>query len=352
MSGTFKILGALAPALLGLATMGAAMFGWAMLESKADAPVDGADAWRPRCTAAYGWAEADVTLSTPDDAKHVAKRGPVVFFGVDASGSNRVLLDTQLDAVGQAITDLPLSTRPGVMVISDQSDHSGVIDLAVQPAVFASDVVVTGVACWPNCEPKSLAGQRCFTQLEDALETRAAGLEVSRGEALASGAKARSEAFATWRTELTAGKADTRTSLLRFFEKVADHPDVRRAPEEATLVVVSDLEETRLDDRRRLDGWNTKLTREGVCPAKSELPRLAGVKILLVQSVTEAVANEAWADRWASLLRCTGAEVERRRFSPAVALVDVLDEAFQVSAGSTNSPIVQSHATPHTAERR
>ena len=279
--------------------------------------VDDPDEWRPRCTQRLGWDGVEVERAS------VPVPGDTVLFGLDRSGSNAAIAETQLDAALQTAAGLDPSVGISVLLIGERSDDSTVPDFPLEAGRAGQAPRVQGLSCWPDCPTDSLFAQRCADQLEDAVESRAreveAAIEVDREAAVA----ARSERLTAWRPHAEAWAPGKGTSLLRFFDKVADLPVVRDPSTHVTLVLLSDLEEARSGERKRVEAMAREIDREGRCPDEG-LPRLDGVDVLLVQSVSADVDGDAWARRWSALLGCTGAQVTRHRYGAAVPLPDLL----------------------------
>lgn len=290
---------------------------------------DDPDQWRPRCTQRLGWDGVNVERGS------VPAPGDTVLFGLDRSGSNAAIAQAQLDAALETAAGLDPAIGVSVLLIGERSDDSTVPDFPLEAGRAAEAPTVQGLSCWPDCSTDSLFAQRCAEQLEDAVEGRAreveAEIEVDRDAAVA----ARAERLAAWRPRAEAWAPGKGTSLLRFFDKVADLPVVRDPSTRVTLVLLSDLEEARSRERKRVEAMARRVDEEGRCPAEG-LPRLDGVDVLLVQSVSAEVDADAWARRWSALLGCAGARVTRHRYGAAVPLPDLL-------AGHLTSDEVEAH---------
>ena len=81
-------------------------------------------------------------------------------------------------------------------------------------------------------------------------------------------------------------------------------------------------------ERKLLDRFERNFKKaENTCPEASWLPTgLAGVEVVLVQSVRDGIDAELWARRWDTVLTCAGVHVRRHRYSSAVPLSQLLDE--------------------------
>ncbi len=310
------VLAGLVTVSLGLG--GVAVLGLATEEAKAS------DDWRPTCARSLGeaWATLDVhTEPAPIDER-------TVLFGIDRSPSNAALADAQLDAAADYVSTLPLDTSYGILFVSDRSDRSSTPDLPIEPAQAGARVVADPLPCAPDCAPQTLFEQACHGKVEGALELRSA--EVARElEASAEAAReARSERLRTWSARAHAYWPDPGTSLLRFLHKVADLPAVRRDPSKVTVVLMSDLEEARTKDRKELRGFERGLARgKGECPDEHPIPpELAGTRVVLLQTVTDRVDADRWANTWTEVLRCAGVEVSRYRYSASIPLADYLEQ--------------------------
>ena len=65
--------------------------------------------------------------------------------------------------------------------------------------------------------------------------------------------------------------------------------------------------------------------RRGSCPEVAWLPQgLGGLDIVLVQTISDGIDANAWGARWEAVLGCAGAQVRRYRYTPAVAIGELL----------------------------
>ncbi len=284
--------------------------------------VDGVDGGDPR---------ADAAASPTAAAQHT------ILFGVDRSPSNREVADEQLDAVVAHTKGLPLDIAAGVLLISDRSDRSSTPDMPIEAARRLPAATIPPLPCAPDCQPRSLFEQHCYERLEEALETRAASLadaSAARRQELEEERALRIDAWVERAKEYTPKPG---TSLLAFFAKVSDLPPVLSSPARTTLVVLSDLEEARTGDRRKLEGFYAKYRAKGeICPEVEWLPSgLSGLDVVLLQTHTDGINAELWGQRWEALLGCAGAHVRRQRYSAAVSLGDYLAPSL---AGLAEAP--------------
>jgi len=304
------------------------------------------DDWRPVCAAHHGWGDMDVEMSAAEEMAPTIDMHWVLF-GLDMSPSNRALASTQLDEISAVMRSLPPQVGTSTLLVSDRSDLSSTPDLPLDAGLVlpSFEPHVTGVSCWPECPTDSLAAQTCFEQVSDALEVRrqAATLDAAdtRAAAVEAHLQARRERVAAWLARVEDWKPRRPgTSIVRFFHKVADLPPVRERPDHVTLYLLSDLEEARTQDRRSIDAIVRHHEKHGSCPVEHDLPNLEGLHVVLVQSVQARVDAERWAERWRTVLSCTGANVEVRRYSTAVPLHQLVEAerhtwAAQSSRGST-----------------
>ena len=297
--------------LAGLVTVLGGMGGAWWLAHDA-APERGPEQWRPACAARLGMGEIDI------EADRGAADGPYLLFGVDLSGSNRPLLGEQLDVVMDQVDRVPATRGLGIMVVSDQSERSSSPD---SPIFAPQGEVLTQVrdgACYPDCEAESMFERSCLGQVEQALSRRREiVVGLSRAQSQEAQADRRSK-LDDWRTEVEALRPSKSTSLASFFRKVADLPFAGPDGPGITVVLLSDLQESRSGDRRQLERWARTLETEGTCP--DALPDLRGMSIHLVQTVENVSEAERWGRHWQGLLRCAGAEVQRHRYTAALPL--------------------------------
>lgn len=274
--------------------------------------------WRPKCLQRMGWDNVDVVA-----AEHAS---PVrnTLFGLDLSPSNRELGHTQLDAVIHFAVSLPAHEGTGILLVSDRSDRSSTPDLPLAAALESSRAQVTGLPCWPDCETDSLFGQRCAAQLDDALEQRVSVVQGEIDGHATEHLAEREQQLSAWRAEVEDWQAGKGTSLFRFWQKVADLPQVQRSPSTTRVVLMSDLEEARTRERAKVERFARQFERNGTCPEDGELPQLDGVEIVLVQTVTDRIDAEKWGTRWEAVLGCAGATVVRHRYSPALPFAEYL----------------------------
>ncbi len=275
------------------------------------------DEWRPRCTQRLGWDGVDVERAS------IPAPGDTVLFGLDRSGSNAAIAEAQLDAALETAAGLDPSFGVSVLLIGERSDDSTVPDFPLEAGRAGETTTVAGLSCWPDCPTDSLFAQRCAEQLDDAVEQRARAVQTDIAVDREAEIEARRERLTAWRPHAEGWAPGKGTSLLRFFDKVADLPVVRDPSARVTLVVLSDLEEARSGERKRVEAMARSIERSGQCPDEG-LPRLEGVDVLLVQSLSAEVDGDAWAGRWSSVLGCTGARVTRHRYGAAVPLPDLV----------------------------
>lgn len=307
----------IAAAVAGLVTVLGGIGGlswWSSREAAADTPDD----WRPKCAARLGWDTVDVQVAEREQPAQYT------LFGVDFSPSNEALADIQLDAVVSLAGELPADHGTGILLVSDRSDRSSTPDLPLAPPLEARETSVSGLPCWPHCETDSMFGQRCSAQLQSAIEGRRETLQRTLEGERARHLERRIERLATWRGEVSEWKPRPGTSILKFWRKVADLPQLRRSPTRTRVVLLSDLEEARTKDRKIVDRIHRAYERDGSCRDEPALPNLEGVQIILLQTVTDRIPAEQWGRKWETTLRCAGAEVIRHRYSPAIPLSEYL----------------------------
>jgi hypothetical protein len=307
-------------ALAGLVTVLGGIGGLSWWSSR-DAAADSPDDWHPKCTARLGWDAVDVEVTAAEQVQQYT------LFGVDFSPSNEELANTQLDAVVALAGDLPADHGTGILLVSDRSDRSSTPDLPLAGPLAARQIQVTGLPCWPDCEVDSLFAQRCQAQLQTAIDTRMEGLTDQLEGRGAQHVQARVQKLEGWRVEVSDWKPRPGTSILKFWRKVADLPQLRRSPASTRVVLLSDLEEARTHDRKIIDRVHRAFERDGSCMDEPGLPNLEGVQIVLLQTVTDRIPAEKWGRKWETTLRCAGADVVRHRYSPAIPLREYLPKA-------------------------
>jgi len=321
------ILAALGGLLLALTALGGLALLHGGLEDRAAAAHAGD--WRPPCVQNLGPAYQQLDLPPLDAPLERAEAPPHTYLlGVDRSGSNRDVADDQLAAARQFARSRPLDQQVGVLLISDRSDRSATPDMPLEPALPALQAQPPPLPCAPDCRPRSLFEQMCFEQLQEALGARASARQLELTAHLHRLAAERAARVDAWSERIAAAPPATATSLLAFFAKVGDLPAVRRSPGRTTLIVLSDLEEAKTADRRLLDAYHrATLDPAAPCPAVPWQPSgLAGLEILLLQTHSDGQDPELWGRLWERLLRCSGAHVSRRRYSPSIALGEYLAE--------------------------
>jgi len=299
--------------------------------------------WRPPCVQRLhrDFRTIDVSLEGGDGSTRSAPATGIaqhtILFGVDRSPSNREVSDEQLGAVVDHSKSLPLDIAAGILLISDRSDRSSTPDMPIESARRLPSATVPPLPCAPDCQPRSLFEQHCYERLEEALEDRASSLSDESAKRRQELENARSQRIDAWVAEARDYAPKPGTSLLAFFAKVADLPPVISSPARTTLVVLSDLEEARTGDRRKLEGFYAKYRAKGeLCPEVEWLPRgLSGLDVVLLQTHTDGINAELWGRRWEALLGCAGAHVRRQRYSAAVSLGDYLAPSL---AGLAEAP--------------
>jgi hypothetical protein len=310
-----QALAALSGLLLGGALLGGTIWWQSTLE-----PPPQAD-WRPPCVARLGKAWAAVQPTAAPDPRPARN----LLFGVDRSGSNGELSDTQLDAAVAYAANLEPQHGVGILLITDQSDRSTTPDMPFEPGSPGQVFRPGPLPCGPDCAPDSMFAQKCGEQLEAAQDRRVASLTADEADRRTRQQEDRAVRVHAWRERAAAYKPKPGTSLLGFFAKLADLPPVRREPERTTVVVLSDLETTQHAERKQIEAFDRKYRSSGTCPDVDWLPRgISGLEIVLLQTVRDKGA-EAWASRWDAVLGCAGAHVRRHRYSSAVPLDQLLD---------------------------
>ncbi|MCA9663644.1 MAG: hypothetical protein KC486_35265 [Myxococcales bacterium] len=292
------------------------------------------DDWRPPCVQRLGAAYRDLDVAVSGAAEAPTTPRHTVLFGVDRSPSNNEVADAQLGAVVSFAKSLPLDVEAGVLLISDRSDRSSTPDMPLESATAIPRAEAPALPCAPDCAPRSLFEQHCYERLEEALERRAS----DQGEAAAERERVlkdeRAARIDAWAEAARAYTPKPGTSLLAFFAKVADLPPVLRAPSRTTVVVLSDLEEARTGDRKKIDAFYKKYLAHGErCPEVAAIPQgLVGLDVVLLQTHTDGIDADGWGQRWEALLGCAGAHVRRQRYSPAVDLGDYLAPSLALAA--------------------
>lgn len=288
---------------------------WSSREAVAADP----EQWRPKCAQRMGWDGVDVVAGgeTTGAREHT-------LFGFDLSPSNRELGHTQLGAVIEFASTLPADAGTGMLLVSDRSDRSSTPDLPLDAPLEGARPEVTGLPCWPNCETDSLFGQRCAAQLDDAIEQQLATVQTELDTRATEHVAARAARLAAWQSQVEQWQPGKGTSLFRFWQKVADLPQVQRAPGSTRVVLLSDLEEARTRERAKVEKIARAFDKHGTCPDEG-LPRLEGVEVVLVQTITDRIDAEKWGTRWEAVLGCAGATVVRHRYSPALPFAEYLE---------------------------
>lgn len=305
----------------GLLALGGLLWWQSGLDASAAAAA--ADSWRPPCAARLGKAYAALEPSV--EADDAAPRN--LLFGVDRSGSNQELADRQLDAVVGHVATLPAEVGVGVLLITDRSERSTTPDMPFEPGEPGRRFRPAALPCAPDCRADSLFQQKCLEQIGVAQDRRVDELEQAEAARRTTLQEQRALRVHAWHESVAGFTPRPGTSLLGFFAKLADLPPVRREPERTTVVVLSDLEESRTPERRQIDQFYRKYRSTGTCPEAQWLPRgISGVEIALVQSVRDGIDADAWASKWEAVLTCAGAQVRRHRYTSAVPLAQLLDE--------------------------
>jgi hypothetical protein len=310
-------------ALGGLALGGALLGGMLYWQSglKPPATTD----WRPPCITRLGPSYAAVA-PTPVPGTRPARN---ILFGIDRSGSNSALADAQLDAAVAHAATLDPGSGAGILLITDRSDRSTTPDMPFEPGAPDQAFKRGELPCAPDCPPPdSLFKQKCLEQLDAAQDQEVAALTAAESARRVDLQEQRALRIHAWRQQIDDYTHRPGTSLLAFFLKVADLPPVRHQPERTTVVVLSDLEPSQSAERKLLDRFERNFKKaENTCPEASWLPTgLAGVEVVLVQSVRDGIDADLWARRWDTALTCAGVHVRRHRYSSAVPLNQLLDE--------------------------
>lgn len=309
-------------AALGGLALGGAVLGGLLWWQSGLAPPPSSD-WRPPCVARMGKAWTAVEPIAEPDPRPARN----LLFGVDRSGSNGALSDTQLDAAVAYAANLAPEHGAGILLITDQSDRSTTPDMPFEPGSTGQVFRPAPLPCGgPECAADSLFAQKCGEQLAAAQDRRVSALTADEAARRTRLQEDRAVRVHAWRDRAAAYKPRPGTSLLGFFAKLADLPPVRREPERTTVVVLSDLEATVHLERKRLEAFAHKYRSSGTCPEAEWLPKgISGLEIVLVQTVGDGKGADAWATRWDAVLTCAGAHVRRHRYSSAVPLDQLLD---------------------------
>ncbi len=317
MSGARPILSALG----GLALVGGGM-GYLAFAGPSHGPSRGDD-WRPVCAKALSWDA--ITVERRPDPAAVSE---TLIYGLDLTTSNAELAQHQLGAVHDHALTLPATTSLAVLLISDDSDRSTTPDLPYESGIATEHVTVEGLPCWPNCPRETLSQQHCADQLSNAVaqETRRLEDGIALQEQSARGIRA--DRINRWFEAVPQETAASRSTLLRFFAKVAELPVVRRGDSKVTLVVLSDLAESKSHEQRKVQDAAREWQRSGTCPSGNWLPSLAGVNVVLLQSRV-ADGDRHWGEDWSALLRCAGADVTLHRYSVSIPLSEYLSVAHR-----------------------
>lgn len=277
---------------------------------------------RPSCVQALGpeFRELDVRDGEED------RTGRTYFVGVDRSPSNRELAAEQLDAAVRFVGSLPATDAASILFITDRSERSSTPDLPELPRHPGGAVEVPALPCG-TCEAASLFEQKCREQLSHALVERAAERRAQlRGEARQAKAE-RFEIVKAWQARVEDWWPRPGTSILGFWRKVADTPVVRRTPQEVTVVLLGDLEEARTRSRRDLERYAAAVRRGGgQCLGGNPIPSaVAGVEVVLLQTMVDGVDARRWAEIWETALVCAGARAVRYRYSSGAQLRPYLE---------------------------
>ncbi len=328
-------LSALAGLVVVAAALGGLMSWQSSSDSEARAAAEARGEWRPPCALRLGTAYAAIDpILTTDD-------GPprTLLFGVDRSPSNLALADEQMDAVVAHAATLPAETGVGVLLISDRSERSSTPDMPFEAATPHRAFTPGPLPCAPDCTADSLFKKKCLEQIDEAQARRVATLDLGETQARATRQEQRAERIHHWRESVRTWTPKPGTSLLGFWTKVADLPVVRRTPERTTVVVLSDLEEARTGDSKKIEQFYKQHQARGACPEAPWLPRgLGGLDIVLVQTVSDGIDATAWGERWEAVLTCAGAHVRRHRYSPAISVAELLgpDEPARIAANGSS----------------
>lgn len=308
-------------ALAGLATAAIGFGGVAMIGLASGSPT-AIDDWHPPCARSLGHAYVglDVRPSTRDDL------GRTFLLGLDRSPSNAELANEQLETAVAFARSRPITDGFGIFFVSDRSDRSSTPDFTIEAPTQSREAVADRLPCAPDCAPSSLFERACLRDVEQALASRTSAMQQDLGRDDERLVRERSERLQTWSTEVSNYWPEPGTSLVRFWFKIADLPTVRRNPRQVTVVLLSDLEEARSEDRQAVMAFERELTAlDGACPERNPLPdSLAGVHAVLLQTVTDGVDATRWASTWEQMLRCRGLHAERFRYSPSIPLGDYL----------------------------
>lgn len=315
MGGVAWLLAGLLTAALGLG--GVAAMGLAT------GPAAASEAWRPPCARALGPSYAALDVR---DTDAVADARRIYLFGIDRSPSNAEHANAELAAAVEFAAALPSSDGFGVLFVSDRSDRSSTPDFPLEPPIAARTAVSDPLPCAPDCGTKSLFEHTCHAQIEAALATRTAAVQREHDLRTEAQRSARATRLRTWAEGVRDYWPEPGTSLLRFWHKVADLPAVRRDSTAVTVVLASDLEEARTSDKRAILAFERAGRGGDACPADNPLPAtLAGIDVVLLQTVTDGSDPARAGTTWERLLRCRGATVQRYRYADATALVHYME---------------------------
>lgn len=278
--------------------------------------------WMPPCSRSLGPEYTDLDATVVG-----AERPPgTLLVGVDWSPSNRAQASEQLLAATEFVADRPIDASVGILFVSDRSDRSSTPDLIIEPAAGARVARAPDLPCG-ECVATSLFEQQCVEQIRAALDVRvdavAKELEIERAGA----AQARRVRIEGWRREVSDYRPKPGTSIVRFWRKVSGLPTVRRNPGGTTVVLLSDLQEAATPERRAFERFVRRVNRSGdTCDVGPDGIRLDGVKVVLLQTITDGIDPERWGRRWEVFLECAGAQVTRYRYSPSVGFGEYLRE--------------------------
>src|SRR5690606_26676541 len=134
-------------ALGGLALGGALLGGMLYWQSGLTPPAT--SDWRPPCISRLGPSYAAVA-PTPVPGTRPARN---ILFGIDRSGSNSALADTQLDAAVAHAATLDPGSGTGILLITDRSDRSTTPDMPFEPGHPDHDFKRGELPCAPDCPP-------------------------------------------------------------------------------------------------------------------------------------------------------------------------------------------------------
>lgn len=302
--------------LAGLLTVGLGLGGVAMLSSETAAANE--DGLLPTCARSLGQDFSELQIRREPDQEP----GPVYLFGIDRSPSNAEQANRQLDEAVQFAIDRPLSNGYGIFFVSDRSDRSSTPDFPLEPGQSTERAVADPLPCGEDCQTTSLFEHACVEKIEAALE---GGVAKEAGAIEADQQRRRAERAARvagWSADGREFWPEPGTSILRFWRKIADLPTVRRSPERVTVTLLSDLEEARTADRRVIETFRRARKRHpAVCPPDNPIPEeLAGIEVVLLQTVTDRVNAQKWGETWGEMLQCAGVKVNRYRYSPQMRL--------------------------------